>query len=319
MTRRDGSYCLSWRDIDKSDLNVTLRGSRDLALVWLGVLLIATLSGRLFSYSLYGVLGGVAAIVAIGVLQNGLASLSHHAVHRNLHPRAMINDYMFRWLLSAPMGQSYLTLRREHLRHHAHFAEDDDPERFYYDLDTGDRKSPMRLILWTLSMFTGFVALGQIRRLLSNNRGGADVAIPIEQAKRERKEYLYVIPAQIALFAIFYAATGSLFGYFVYWAFPLVTVGAGLNALRATIEHADPEDPATHYRTFLSNPIERFIVGPFNFNYHYEHHRFMNVPYYRAEKLRAMLTRSDDYSDCKIEKSYLSRYRSILRMLNDVG
>jgi fatty acid desaturase len=196
------------------------------------------------------------------------------------------------------------------------FAEDDDPERFYYDLDIHNRRSPSGLIAWTAAMFMGLVAASQLRRLISGDRAGG---VLDEKAKerqgRERREYLYVLPAQVVLFVAFYLLTGNLLSYFVFWAMPMVAVGAGLNALRATIEHADPDEPPTNCRSFHSNPIERMIVGPFNFNLHYEHHRFMTVPYYKVNEVNQRVMAANHYANCQIERSYVSRYMGILKKL----
>jgi fatty acid desaturase len=313
-------YQVRWKHIDKDLTKVSSwRGIRDLALVWIAVLAIAAIASRLASFDIIGALICLAAFLAIGILQNGMSSLSHHAVHVNLHPKLAVNDQLFRWLLAAPMGQSYLALRREHLRHHARFAEADDPERFYYDLDVGNRNTVPRFVWWCLRMFLGGVVIGQVRRVLFGSRNAAtmvpDPPESPERAARERREYLYVVPAQAVVFGMMWAVTGNLHGYLVFWLLPLVTIGVGLNAMRATIEHADPAQHGGAYRTFLSGPIESFIVGPFNFDHHYEHHRFMSVPYYRVAKIRELLTNAGDYKDCTQEPSYHARYQQILRDL----
>jgi len=299
----DANYQVTWKDLDRGLFQVSpVRGIIDLVVVWAGIFAVAGLGYRfIFPFS-------IAAMILIGVLQNGLSSLGHHAMHIHLHPNPRWNDSIFRWLIAAPLGQSYLSLRREHFEHHARFAEPDDPERFYYDLDVGDRSTPFRLLFWMVRMFLGFVVVGQLQRLISGSRGGhvATRTTPelMERAARERREYLYVVPAQVIIFLMMYGVTGSPLGYFLFWVIPLITVGAGLTAIRATIEHADASRAGKHYVTFTSNVVERFIVGPFNFNYHYEHHRFMGVPYYRIGKVRQVLKAAADYADCTIENSY---------------
>jgi fatty acid desaturase len=308
------------RHIGKELMQVSpWRGLRDLVFVWIGVFAVAALAGRLASPNGAGIAAWVAAVVAIGVLQNGMSSLSHHAIHNNLHPNPRVNDLLFRWLLAAPMGQSFVALRREHLRHHARFAEADDPERFYYDLNVGRRNTVPRFLWWCVRMFCGFVVIGQLRRMLFGTRDAAtmtpDPADQPDRAAQERREYVWVVPATAILFLLFWAVTGSPFGYPLFWVAPLVTVGAGFNAMRATIEHAAPSRPPGAYRTFLSGPIERFIIGPFNFDHHYEHHRFMTVPYYRVGRIRKLLSDAGDYEDCTLEQSYRSRFLQILRDL----
>ena len=99
------------------------------------------------------------------------------------------------------------------------------------------------------------------------------------------------------------------------WALPLVMVGSALNALRATLEHADTHRPPNLLLSFVSNPIERFFVGPLNFNYHYEHHRFMTVPYFRMAEVRRRMLAAGDYEEGELLPSYVGRLRSLLRNL----
>lgn len=304
------------RDIDRELLEVSSwRGIADLFAVWAAVLVIAALAGRLTPLTVSGIPFFILAAIAIGVLQNNLNSLSHHAIHHHIYPDRKVNDALFRWMIAAAMGQNLRTLRREHLGHHALFGEHDDPERHYYDLDVDERTTPRQLLLWTAMMFSGLVLVGQVRRILSGSRGGAPVDANSRAAQREKRELLFVIPAQIGLFLIFWAVSGTVFGYFLFWAIPIVTVGAGLNAVRATVEHADPAPDSNYHRSFTSNIIERFVIGPFNFSYHYEHHRFMAVPYYNVDRVRTILTEAGDYEECELEPSYISRYRDILKKL----
>ena len=60
---------------------------------------------------------------------------------------------------------------------------------------------------------------------------------------------------------------------------PLVT------RLRNIAEHAvvdTKEDPFTHARTTLANPLERLFIAPYWVHFHGEHHVFMHVPCYRS-------------------------------------
>jgi fatty acid desaturase len=313
MTQR-----VTWKDIGQDLLQVSSwRGILDLAAVWFGIVVLASLAGRFASFEPGGIVIAVAGVIGIGILQNNLASLSHHAVHWNLHPNRRVSDQFFRWLIAAPMGQNYLTLRREHLAHHASFGAPDDPERHYYDLDVGNRNSAASFLFWTLAMFSGYVVVGQVRRILLGSRTGEmnESKSNTERLVVERREILYVLPAQAVIFAVFFVLTGSIYGYFMLWALPLVTVGAGLNALRATIEHADPTPDHNLYRSFASNMIESFVVGPFKFTHHYEHHRFMTVPYYRIDKVRTILREAGDFSECSLERSYFRRYAQIVNDL----
>jgi fatty acid desaturase len=304
------AYMVGWQDLDKKLFRVSHRGMFDLVAVWAGIFAIAVIVGRLAGRDSVGMILQVAGILGIAILQNGLASLSHHAVHGHLSPGRRLNDSLFRWLLSAPMGQNCLTLRREHLDHHSRYGMPADPERFYYDLNIGGRNTAFRLATWTILILLGYVIVGELRRVFSGSRSGSS-----ERDGLERREYTFVLPAQILLFGVYWGLTGTFYGYFVFWLLPLVTIGAGLNALRATLEHADPNPNRNLNRSFVSNLVERSIFGPFNFCFHYEHHRFMTIPYYRVGRIRKILRDAWDYDECVLQRSYMGRYFQILRDL----
>jgi len=307
---------VAFRSLDKDLLRVSRwRGGLDVALVWLGVFAVAAIVGRSASVSFSGAVLSLAAVILIGIFQHGLAALGHHAVHTNLHPSKAVNDKLFRWLIAAPTGQSLLALRREHLLHHATFGTAKDPERYYYDLSLGRRDTAGRFVTWSVLMFAGYVVARQVHRVLSGSADGSQAADTPASGNDSRRELLCIIPAQAVLFALMYAATGSVLGYFFLWALPLLTVGGGLNGMRATLEHADPTPARNLNHAFISNPIERWALGPYNFSYHYEHHRFMTVPYYRVAALRRILQDADDYAECSLEKSYIRRYLQIVRDL----
>lgn len=305
---RLGDLPAEWRRVSP------YRGALDLAAVWSGLAVLAALSLR--SGSIPAVL---VALPLIGALQNHLSSLGHHAIHGNLHPRRAVNDWMARLLITAPLGMLLGALRGEHMTHHARFGEADDPERIYYDLSRHGRATPAGLLAWMARvLLTGWIILPAVRRLLTGDRGGRAGAIrPAPAAPAERRERLLeasLIPVvQAVLAMLFWALSGVWWAYLVVWLLPVVTVGGGLTVIRATLEHAD-RTRAPLLLSFVSNPIERFFVSPFNFNYHYEHHRFMSVPYYRVAGIRDVLLQRDDY-DGVLVPSYWQRVGGLVREL----
>ena len=62
--------------------------------------------------------------------------------------------------------------------------------------------------------------------------------------------------------------------------------------IRNIAEHActsTGEDPFSHARTTLANPIERTFIAPYWVNYHAEHHLFMYLPCYRLPEAHQLL------------------------------
>ena len=84
---------------------------------------------------------------------------------------------------------------------------------------------------------------------------------------------------------------------------PLVT------RIRNIAEHActsTGEDPFSHARTTLANPIERLLIAPYWVNYHAEHHLFMYLPCYRLPEAHRLLAEKGFVKRMEIEPGYLA-------------
>ena len=146
-----------------------VRGLADVALVWAGIFAVVAFCGYLESGWIH-----LVGIVGIGILQNNISSLAHHAIHSNIHPERRLNDGLTRLLLAAPLAQLFSVLRAEHLHHHAHLGATDDAERYYYDLTRHGRREKGHLVRWVGGLFIGWVALGVARRTLTGSREGGE-------------------------------------------------------------------------------------------------------------------------------------------------
>jgi fatty acid desaturase len=287
------------------------RGGADLIRTWLLIALVAFLCGTLALAYPVVYAGGV---VVVAALQNHLMVLFHHSIHKNLHPVRRINDWLARWLTISPMGQPWGMLRRAHLTHHAYLGEPNDPDRWYYDLDLHGRRRAVVLASWLGWNCLGGLLVPQLRKALTGfrdrrgdpgtARGGGDTA-----------DRLAVVIVQVTLFAAFWLLTGTVWGYILLWLLPAITLGGGLNCFRTTLEHADASEPPRRDLSFVSNRIERFFVAPFNMNYHWEHHLFMSLPYYRMPALRRLLLDRGAYGDALLVPSYVGRLREIMAAL----
>mgnify|MGYP001810332849 FL=1 len=88
--------------------------------------------------------------------------------------------------------------------------------------------------------------------------------------------------AQAAIFGVT-TALGYWWAWLALWIVPMATWFPLVTRLRAMGEHAmvnTQDDPFTHARTTLANPLERLFIAPFWVHYHCEHHCFMYVPCY---------------------------------------
>ncbi len=291
------------------------RGALDVARIW--VLVLATL---LIGSAFDAWWSALAGIVLIGALQHHCSVLLHHAVHYNLHPRRAVNDGLARWLLAAPIGQMLRSVRTDHFAHHRLFGGRRDPERFYWDLRLDDRTRPAGLRLWMLRAFSGGLVVPLVRRVVTGSRiRAADRArfgLESRDTRKDGAEDVGDLAAVVAVQAIlalgFWGIHGSPWAYLVFWVVPVLTVGAGLNALRATLEHADGATGRARFLSFAPGPVERFFLAPMGFEYHYEHHCFMTVPYYRGDRLRDFLRERGEYPEGVLVGSYRATLRELL-------
>jgi fatty acid desaturase len=78
--------------------------------------------------------------------------------------------------------------------------------------------------------------------------------------------------------------------------------------IRNIAEHActsTGEDPFSHARTTLANPIERLLIAPYWVNYHAEHHLFMYLPCYRLPDAHRLLLDKGLIKRMEVRPGYL--------------
>jgi fatty acid desaturase len=231
----------------------------------------------------------ILAVMIIGARQLGLAILMHDAAHGALHSSAKLNDWVGEWLCAAPVGARLVSYRNYHLKHHKFTEQPEDP-----DLSLSAPFPITRTSLWrkVVRDLTGQTFLKQRRAQLFGGRADGEVV------NASTGHFLLM---NVILLAICITA-GVWWAYPALWLVPLATWFQFITRIRNIAEHAvvnTQDDPFTHARTTLANPIERLLVAPYWVHFHGEHHVFMHVPCYRLERLHRML----------MDKGYWSRMR----------
>ena len=108
------------------------------------------------------------------------------------------------------------------------------------------------------------------------------------------------------------AAAGYWWAYPALWIVPMATWLPLVTRLRNIAEHAcvnTKDDPFSHARTTLANPIERLLIAPYWVHFHAEHHVFMHVPCYRLARMHRMLMEKDYWSRMQIAPGYFAVLR----------
>jgi len=242
----------------------------------------------------------VLAVMLIGARQLGLAILEHEAAHGTLHPNVQLNDWLAEWLCGGPVGGSLKRYRPYHLTHHKYTEQPEDPDLVLSRPFPVTRESLIRKFMRALTGQTFYKQ--RLARFIERLRGKArkPPRVPDNPALRFWVAQAVMIAATTAL--------GYWWAWPVLWIVPMATWFPLVTRIRAMGEHAmvnTQEDPFTHARTTLANPIERLLIAPFWVHYHCEHHCFMYVPCYNLEKAHNLLMEKGFRERMRITKGYV--------------
>jgi fatty acid desaturase len=241
----------------------------------------------------------VVAVMVIGARQLGLAILMHDAAHGALHPDQRVNDWVGEWLCAAPVGARLKSYRDYHLKHHKYTEQPEDPDLVLSAPFPITRASLWRKIVRDL---TGQTFLKQRRMQLFGN---------LQKGRLVNPTTAHFLTVNAILFAAL-ALAGYWWAYPALWLVPMATWFPLVSRIRNIAEHAcvdTREDPFSHARTTLANPLERLLVAPFWVHFHGEHHVFMHVPCYRLERMHHLLIEKGCRPRMTVAPGYLSMLR----------
>jgi fatty acid desaturase len=272
--------------------------------VWIGPVLVASAwaviigAGALF-IAWPNPMSYLIAVMLIGTRQLGLAILEHEAAHGTLHPNANLNDWMAEWLCGGPVGGSLKRYRPYHLTHHKYTEQKEDPDIGLSRPFPVTKGSLMRKFVRDLTGQTFYKQ--RVAPFLAQVRGEKRKPPRVPDSPGQR---FWIVQGVIIV------AT-TLLGYWwawpALWIVPMATWFPLVTRMRAMGEHAmvnTQEDPFTHARTTLANPLERLFIAPFWVHYHCEHHCFMYVPCYNLEKTHRLLMLKGFGDRMRVTKGY---------------
>src|ERR1700704_895477 len=251
------------------------------------------------------------AVTVVGTRQLRLAILIHEAARGGLHANKAVNEWIGQWLCAVPVGADLASYRSYHLQHHKFTQQPEDPdlslsapfpitkESFYRkairDL-TGQTFVKQRLPLF-LSLF---------------RRGDADETVSHESFVSSGADKMArFLGVNVLLFGLFWLAGAGIW-YFGVWVVAMATWLPLVTRIRNIAEYActsTGEDPFSHARTTLANPIERLFIAPYWVNYHAEHHFFMYLPCYRLSEAHRLLKEKGVIRRMEVRPGYLEVMR----------
>lgn len=222
----------------------------------------------------------VLGIVLLATRQHALFILYHDAVHGLLAKRIRLNDFLINTFAGVPMLLPVHVYRSLHLVHHHTLGTDRDPERLllYAGQDWDYRPLPAHRLLRQL-VFDALL-VNQLKTVVAYLRerfAGDRLQLP---RTRMFPELVLQIGLFISCFAMFawFEPTLAARAAFV-WLLPLVTLTQGIQKVRSFAEHAALDAESLSY-SWEPGPVGRFVLWPYNIQYHHEHHSQPSVPWF---------------------------------------
>jgi len=246
------------------------------------------------------------AVMIVGTRQLGLAILMHEAAHGGLHANKAINEFVGQWLCAVPVGADLASYRSYHLQHHRFTQQPEDPDLSLSAPFPITKESYRRKAFRDL---TGQTFVRQrLPLLLALFKRSEDTSIDHDSfVSAGREKTLRFLGLNALLFALFWLAGAGIWFVGV-WLVAMATWLPLVTRIRNIAEHActsTGEDPFSHARTTLANPIERTFIAPYWVNYHAEHHLFMYLPCYSLPDAHRLLVEKGLIKRMEVRPGYL--------------
>jgi fatty acid desaturase len=251
------------------------------------------------------------AVMVVGARQLGLAILMHEAAHGGIHANKAINEWVGQWLCAVPVGSDLASYRSYHLQHHKFTQQPEDPDLslsapFPITKESYTRKAIRDLTGQTFVKQRLPLFLSLFRRRDTDDRLSHDSFVSSGADKMAR-----FLAVNALMFVLFWLAGAGVW-YFGVWVFAMATWLPLVTRVRNIAEHActsTGEDPFSHARTTLANPIERLLIAPYWVNYHAEHHLFMYWACYRLPETHRLLMEKGLIKRMEVRPGYLDVMR----------
>jgi fatty acid desaturase len=273
------------------------------------------------------VIAGLPVFLLMGVLHYHMIVAIHEAIHRTLLSSNRLNDAVGA-VVGALALANFDSVKKHHLSHHQLYGRETDPDRAEYILEPPARGTA-ELIWRIFKRSFALTNLGEkIERNLWRRKAPATAAV---KPAGELGALTGMAVAQSCVFLIYWAI-GGWWHYFVFWLAPMFVLSRFFSGLRMYGEHAGlalddgtrGADQIYAARTTVANRpwwqqpswlIEKFLLGPFNFNYHHEHHVMQHLPHHHLPKVHRALLEIGYYDrhPRALSNSYLATLRQQVR------
>ena len=251
------------------------------------------------------------AVMIVGTRQLGLAILMHEAAHGGLSTNKAVNEFVGQWLCAVPVGADLASYRAYHLAHHKFTQQPEDPDLSLSAPFPITKESYRRKAIRDLTGQT-FVKQRLPIFLSVFKQNAKDEPVTHESFVASGREKMARFLAVNALLFVLFCIAGVGIWFFCVWLVAMATWLSLVTRIRNIAEHActsTGEDPFSHARTTLANPIERALIAPYWVNYHAEHHLFMYLPCYRLTEAHRLLLEKGLIKRMEVRPGYLDVMR----------
>jgi fatty acid desaturase len=246
-------------------------------------------------------IAGLPVFLLMGVLHYHLIVAIHEAIHRTLFSSNRLNDAAG-VLIGGLALANFDSVKKHHLSHHQLYGRESDPDRAEYVFDP-PAGSTAETIWRIFKRSFALTNLGEkIERNLWRRKTAATAAV---KPASELGALTIMAVTQSCVFIIYWAI-GEWWHYFAFWQAPMFILSRFLSGLRMYGEHAGlaleatarNQDQIYAARTTVAGApwrrqpswlIEKFLLGPFNFNYHHEHHIMQQLPHHHLPRVHRAL------------------------------
>lgn len=237
--------------------------------------------------------------------QNALNVQVHEGSHYSNYPDRKWNDFLTNWLAGYWIAYSVDEYRKIHNLHHQFLNSAKDPDLVLY-MKKFDRQTLIKGLIEDLLWITLFKRINVIR-----------------QQKKSAIDTLGKAACGIIVLSFCLLSMGMWSGslvYFLVWILPLFSFFPMIIRLRINAEHADfsglgaSEEMEFICRSSVGPQLERFLFGA-QMEFHFEHHIFPSVPYYKLIEFNADLVKSgffdkDEYNSY-LNPSYFGFWKKV--------
>ncbi len=260
----------------------------------------------------FSFLGNCALAIFISLQSYRLTVFVHDCSHYSFFKSRKENIF-FGWLFSGFLFTNFDQFRFLHGQHHIYYCLDNDPQGDDYVGVPAQRARIFSHLLEPLYGKNIFVKLRAFFFPLKSN------VVSKKSNSRLKNQIIFIsctAGVQAFLIAIVFLNQGTVLPYLFYLVF-LPPIGLFMSRLRGYLEHGSislKNSSARVIRTHKSFFIESYFLSPLNFNYHYEHHLWPNVPSVHLPILHETYT-SQMLNEVEYSRNYFESLKCIWKTL----